>query len=347
MDDREFIFLGTGTSSCVPNVTCVTKLPEPTCKVCLASLSGCDAYDTRIIAKRSHALVPLQPIPSRNRRNNTSALYRYRHSDGRMRNILIDAGKTFYASALQWFPHYGITQIDAVLLSHGHADAMMGLDDLRTWTLDSIKTPHGDIDYFKHEQARPSIPVYLNKETYAVVSGAFPYIVDRKKATGGGQIPALDFIVFDDKDLALSPSTPDGQFYRLKIDELDVIPFEVIHGKLSNDKPYFALGFKFPGITYISDTNEIPEKAQKLIENSEILVLDGLRDNSHPSHMGVVRSIEEALILRPKRLILTDFCHDVEHAELEARLASHAQLRDAGIEEAYPAYDGMVVSLCG
>ncbi|KAJ3262876.1 hypothetical protein HDU77_011667 [Chytriomyces hyalinus] len=330
--DSEFIFIGTGTSSCVPNVVCITKQPAPTCNVCLKAVGVAETDDSRVDARRAHAAVPRTPLPNRNRRNNTCAVYRYRHSDGRIRTILIDAGKTFYTAALAWFPHYGITQIDAVLLTHGHADAMMGLDDLRMWTLDSI----------------PSIPVYLNKETMGVVASAFPYIVDRTKATGGGQIPSLEFHVFDEAPLLNECETAEDGFHRvLRIDELDVVPFNVVHGRLSDGNPYYASGFKFPGITYISDTNEIPEVSQRLIRNSEVLVLDGLRYNLHPSHMGVIRSIEEAQLLQPKKLVLTGFCHDIDHYDLEARLAGNQELKDAGVVEALPAYDGMVIPLSG
>ena len=62
----EFIFMGTGTSGCVPNITCLA-IETPTCKVCI------------------DCLVP----GSRNRRRNTSGMLRYTHSDGRTRNILI------------------------------------------------------------------------------------------------------------------------------------------------------------------------------------------------------------------------------------------------------------------
>ena len=49
--------------------------------------------------------------------------------------ILIDCGKSFYESALRYFPSNGLSKIDAVLLTHPHADAVLGLDDLRSWTM--------------------------------------------------------------------------------------------------------------------------------------------------------------------------------------------------------------------
>ncbi|KAJ3074817.1 hypothetical protein HDU98_010086 [Podochytrium sp. JEL0797] len=319
----DFIFLGTGTSGGVPNVTCLTKHPHPTCAVCVKAshwVPPTPAFDAAKQGERSTEIngqaLAIQTIPqfNHNRRNNTSGLYRYRHADGRMRHVVIDAGKTFFSSALQWFPYYNITTIDALLITHGHADAIFGLDDLRAWTIDS--------------RVQNSIDIYLNKEAMAVVAGAFPYLVDSKKATGGGQIAALVFHVFDAEDAPAWELTPEG-FPILDIDGLPVIPFEVEHGR-SNGLPYHCLGFKFPEITYISDTNIVPDRVKMLIKDSPILVLDALRESSHPSHMSVNEAIALALEVTPKKLLLTDFCHDIEHDVLVERLKNHEGLKKAG-----------------
>ena len=114
----EFVFLGTGTSGCVPEIACL--LPEtPTCKVCLNAIKQIpNALNTK------NGVAPT--LFTKDRRRNTSGLLRIPHNDGRIRNIVIDCGKTFYESALTWFVQYGYQRIDAVILTHGHADAMMG-----------------------------------------------------------------------------------------------------------------------------------------------------------------------------------------------------------------------------
>ncbi|KAJ2418201.1 hypothetical protein GGF47_005088, partial [Coemansia sp. RSA 2524] len=97
---------------------------------------------------------------AKNRRRNTSLLVCVDHPDGRQRNILIDCGKTFYDSAVDVFVKHDIKTIDAVLLTHGHADAMLGLDDLRQWT----------------SSQNTSIPVYCDRSALETVAGAFPYL---------------------------------------------------------------------------------------------------------------------------------------------------------------------------
>ncbi|XP_078428967.1 metallo-hydrolase/oxidoreductase superfamily protein isoform X2 [Wolffia australiana] len=99
-DTSEIIFLGTGTSEGIPRVSCLTD-PLKKCEVCSkAAEEG-----------------------NKNRRMNTSILIRHHNSEESF-NILIDAGKFFYHSALRWFPLYGIRAIDAVIITHSHADAI-------------------------------------------------------------------------------------------------------------------------------------------------------------------------------------------------------------------------------
>lgn len=107
---NELIFMGTGTSGGVPVVTCITA-PEFNTEDGCATCS--DAHQN--------------PLTSKNVRNNTSILLKCRDA----KNILVDCGKTFYAQAKRWCPQYSIRTLDAVLLTHPHADAMLGLDDLR------------------------------------------------------------------------------------------------------------------------------------------------------------------------------------------------------------------------
>ncbi|KAJ3124558.1 hypothetical protein HK098_001058 [Nowakowskiella sp. JEL0407] len=259
---------------------------------------------------------------NKNRRRNTSAMIRYMHSDGRIRNILIDCGKSFYETALQWFPPYRIRLLDAIILTHGHADAMMGLDDLRQWTIGG----KGAI--------QKSVPIYLDSSTMDVVKRSFPYLVDTNLATGSGIVTALDFKVFGsafDKDSLLP----------FKIEELEVTPFQVEHGVQGEKKEiYYSLGFKFEDITYISDTNKIPEDSYEKIKGTNLLVIDSLKLEKRPSHLSVSEAIDECLKIKPQKGFLIGFTHENLHEDLEELVAHDPRLVGMGIE-VRPGYDGL------
>jgi hypothetical protein len=90
-----FIFLGTGTSGCVPNIYCVTE-DVITCKVCLDAITPITSSFQYRDVDEPDILPDLPPNTlrySKNRRRNTSGVYRYHHSDGEVKNVVIDCGK--------------------------------------------------------------------------------------------------------------------------------------------------------------------------------------------------------------------------------------------------------------
>ncbi|KAJ3024169.1 hypothetical protein HKX48_005572 [Thoreauomyces humboldtii] len=251
------------------------------------------------------------------------------HSDGRMRTILIDCGKNFYESALTWFVHHNLRRIDAVILTHGHADAVLGLDDLRQWTIGA--TPE--------TRVQDHVPVYLSRSTMEVVSGAFPYLVDRKKATGGGDVPSVVFheLQEDGRDQA-------KPFW---IEEMKVQPLVVEHGKGEGGKsPFMSLGFRFGDLAYVSDASAIPDRTRELIKGTKVLVMDALHHTSHASHFSVTESTREcASLLAPgTKAYLTGFSHKVDHGDLTEQLKTDPALNSAGVT-IWPAYDGLKVKL--
>ena len=86
-----------------------------------------------------------------------------------IKTILIDCGKTFREGAIRWFPHFDIRSVDFVVLTHGHADALFGIDDLRSTRDKEDKAP---------------IPCYQSKECELVTRGIFPYLYPRQRIEG-------------------------------------------------------------------------------------------------------------------------------------------------------------------
>ncbi|KAI8817804.1 beta-lactamase-like protein, partial [Fimicolochytrium jonesii] len=346
----------TGTSGNVPNIYCLTK-DVPDCKTCLAAL---EVSMPQNIPRRA-GVVPNTPVYNKNRRRNTGAVVRYMHSDGRMRTILIDCGKTFYDASLTWFTHHNLRQIDAVLLTHGHADAMLGLDDLRQWTIGG-----------KHLCVQDHIDVYLSPQTMGVVSSSFPYLVDKGKATGGGDVPSLRFHVFE------------AGIDKFVVGELEVVPLEVEHGRVDKETPFMSLGFRFGELAYVSDVSAFPERTREKMRGVTTLVLDALHcksfvlppppppfpaifflplisllklsfyfeDTPHASHLSIPQSLTEILRILPHnttppaRAFLVGFSHRVEHETLERELERDETLWSNGVV-VRPAWDGLRVKLRG
>jgi phosphoribosyl 1,2-cyclic phosphodiesterase len=254
---------------------------------------------------------------SRNRRNNTSLLIRYAVDDETpIKNIVIDCGKTFYASALEWFPKYHITNVDAMMLTHSHADAVFGLDELREWST-----------------SEKPLDVYLSRETYTTIQHMFPYLVDPKKATGGGKVSVLNFIIFD--DLAPRP---------LEVCGLSILPIRVVHGEqyLSGKTvPFYAFGYRFDDIVYLSDVSAIPEESETSMLGACMLIVDALFDIPGQRHRGHF-SVEQALAVidkyRVNTGILTGAGHKIEHTSLQKKLDELGPIRK---QQLLMAYDGM------
>lgn len=278
----EIIFMGTGTSEGIPRVSCLTNTLKK-CPVCTNAVE----------------------LGNKNRRLNTSILIRHARSSERY-NILVDAGKFFYHSALRWFPAYGLRTIDAVIITHSHADAIGGLDDLRDWT----------------NNVQPTIPIYVAKRDFEVMKKTHYYIVDTSVVVPGAAVSDLQFNIISE-----DPFIVHG---------LKITPLPVWHGL-----GYRSLGFRFGNICYISDVSEIPEETYQLLKNCELLILDALRpDRSSSTHFGLPKALEEVRKIQPKRTLFTGMMHLMDHEKVNEYLK---QLMETEGLDVQLSYDGLRV----
>lgn len=281
-EQSEIIFLGTGTSEGIPRVSCLTH-PTTACAVC------------------SKATEP----GNRNRRRNTGILIRYINTLGRY-NILVDAGKFFYHSALQWFPAFGLRTIDAVLITHSHADAIGGLDDLRDWT----------------NNVQPHIPIYVAQRDFEVMKKTHYYLVDTSVVLPGAAVSELQFNIIDEEPFI--------------VHNLKITPLPVWHGQ-----GYRSLGFRFGDICYISDVSDIPEETYELLRDCELLIMDALRpDRSSSTHFGLPRALQEVRKIQPRRTLFTGMMHLMDHEKVSEDLAKLKETEGLDIQLSY---DGLRV----
>ncbi|KAF9480604.1 hypothetical protein BDN70DRAFT_856608 [Pholiota conissans] len=302
----EFIFLGTGSSGGLPYIGCITAPPDDqVCKTCLSALT---------------------PEGRRNVRRNTSAVIRMDNKRGSKATIVIDTGKTFQASALEWFPKYGLREIDAILITHAHADALNGLDDLRSWTL--------------YEFIQSHIDIYLSQETFNAVQVSFPYLVSKERASGGGDVPEFKWHVIEDQvpfeindtGIYVTPFSVHHGFCSSNSSENNILPspsFPLFNEAPSffpeQRKPFLSYGFKIANqLIYISDASHIPEESWDIISpkasgnHVPVCVLDCLQLKPHASHFHFAKSVSVARRIRATRTYLTGFCHAATHEEYVA-----------------------------
>ncbi|KAL9687950.1 hypothetical protein QQ045_032362 [Rhodiola kirilowii] len=304
VNESALIFLGTGCSSAVPNIMCLLQPTDPPCKVCAQALS-------------------IPPEKNPNYRCNTSLLIDYRQRDGSHKYILIDVGKTFREQVLRWFPHYKIPHVDSIILTHEHADAVLGLDDIRVVQPFS---PTNNID---------PTPIYVSQHSMDSLAAKFPYLVQKKLKEGQEirRVAQLDWRIIE--------SSCDIPFVA---SDLQFIPLPVMHGE-----DYVCLGYMFGEkcrIAYISDVSRFPESTEYVISKSgagqlDLLILDTLYKNgSHNTHFCFPQTLEAVKRLCPKRALLIGMTHEFDHH------SDNDFLKDWSKREGIPielAYDGLRV----
>jgi phosphoribosyl 1,2-cyclic phosphate phosphodiesterase len=184
---------------------------------------------------------------------------------------LIDAGPDFRCQALD----VGLDRLEAVLLTHGHADHFLGLDDLRplSWK-------------------NPPLPVWADQPTTAIVRRAFPYFFD--EADGKTSRPKLEFHLLE----AGKPVQAAG---------LEVLPLAIHHGDFD------IMSFRIGGLAYLTDCNGIPDATRERLQGLDVLILDALRPKPHPTHYSLDEAVAVAKELGARQTWFTHFSHDVEH----------------------------------
>ena len=244
--------------------------------------------------------------------------------DGPPLNILVDAGKFFYQAAIEWFPTHAIRSINAVVLTHAHADSAGGLDDLRDWT-NTMRFAQGNEHAALLARGRDArIPIYLRDEDLAIVSKTAYYLVDRSQMTSGGTVAILDFQTIE--------TEPFDVFGTM------VTPLPVPHGP-----DYSCNGYRIGDLAYISDASDVPEFVLAKIAGVDTLVIDALRtERTHGSHLTLEQAVEYAKIIRPRRTYLTDAAHGIDHYAMNARLRDPKL--NGGLNIQY-AYDGMSIEI--
>jgi phosphoribosyl 1,2-cyclic phosphate phosphodiesterase len=247
-------FLGTGTSHGVPMIGC--------------DCATCHSTDPRDRRLRPSIVVQVDGGPS----------------------ILVDTSTDLRQQALT----HKLTRVDAILFTHGHADHVMGMDEVRRFNV----------------LQKSAIRAYADARTGEELRRTFSYAFDPPAQKGGG-VPQVEL------------RTIDGP---IDVDGVSATPVPIFHG------PRPILGFRFGRFAYLTDCSRIPDETWPLLEGLDVLVLDALRHRPHPTHFTVAEAVAAIERIRPGRALLTHICHDLPHETTNRALPPDIELAYDGLQ---------------
>ncbi|AEF83933.1 lipoate-protein ligase B [Treponema primitia ZAS-2] len=268
--------LGSGTSHGIPVIGC-------SCPVC----SSTDPRD-----KRMRASLFIQ--------------------GDRGEQVIIDTGPEFRLQALR----AGISALDAVFLTHAHADHVHGLDDVRPLSYER------------------EIPIYGNSQTMKEIEERFIYAFINTQRGGGKPRISLNPV-----------SSP------VRIGALTLTPVPVKHGTLDilgwmiQEAGTLGPGEKSPFAVYLTDTSAIPAESLDLIQGTEILIIDGLRERVHETHFSFEQALDAARAIGAHQTYLTHICHSHSHEEIEEYCNRYQETHSLGAQFIAPGFDGLELLL--
>uniref|UniRef100_Q07MM8 Putative hydrolase n=1 Tax=Rhodopseudomonas palustris (strain BisA53) TaxID=316055 RepID=Q07MM8_RHOP5 len=222
------------------------------------------------------------PNNPKNRRLRCSLMAERTSSEGVTR-VLIDTSPDLREQLLST----NVEHIDAVFLTHEHADQTHGIDDLRSVVM--------------HMKSR--IPVYLNQSTAAHILLRFTYCFEQAP---GSSYPAI---------LESRPiEAGDSRTIAGKGGELTLSAFLLQHGDIP------ALGYRIGGAAYTPDVHDIPAESWPMLENLDLWIIDGLRYKHHASHFNVEAALKWIDRFKPKRAVITNMHADLDYETLRKEL---------------------------
>jgi phosphoribosyl 1,2-cyclic phosphate phosphodiesterase len=207
--------------------------------------------------------------------------------------VLIDTGPDFHHQAIR----ENLNAVDAVLYTHSHADHILGMDDLRPLS-------------FAHPEG---ITLYADDATATVIERVFEYTfraVDRYPTSARVNIHRT--------------GTAAGT--AIQLFGVNFVRVPVTHGR------HTIAGYRFGNAAYLTDMSDIPPESLPLLEGLDILVLDALRREPHPSHSHLQQSIALVEKISPRRAFFTHISHDLDHETTNASLPAYIRLAHDGLK---------------
>jgi len=207
------------------------------------------------------------------------------------KTIVIDCGPDFRQQMLK----ENVQLVNGVLFTHEHSDHTAGIDDLRPFC-------------YKIGE----MPIYLNQRTLDSLEQRFQYIFSKENRYPGA--PSVRPNVVE--------STP------FLVDELKVIPIQILHGKLP------ILGYRIQNMAYLTDLKSISDEEKEKLKNLDVLIVNALRIEEHPTHFNLQEALNFVEEIQPKKTYFTHISH---------KLGFHQEVSEQLPENVFLAYDGLKI----
>lgn len=236
------------------------------------------------------------PENPKNRRRRCSMLVE-RHDSGGITRVLIDTSPDMREQLLQ----AGIGSLDGVVYTHGHADHVHGIDDLR------------QIVFNRKEK----LDVWADGPTQERIYAGFGYAFTQPE--GSPYPPILDMHTIKG-DVTITGAGG----------AITLTPFEVGHGAID------ALGFRIKSLAYLPDVAEIYDSSWDALKDLDIWIVDALRRTPHPTHAHLDRALEWIERVAPKRAVLTNMHIDLDYETVRDETPDHIEPAYDGLRLTLP-----------
>jgi phosphoribosyl 1,2-cyclic phosphate phosphodiesterase len=225
------------------------------------------------------------PNEPKNRRRRCSILVERTGAEGTT-TVLVDASPDLREQLLG----ADVRRLDAVLITHDHADHTHGLDDLRALVI----------------HMRRRMPLYADALTSAILHERFGYCF---ATPPGSDYPPIVTEHRIEIGIPVVVAGPGG--------EITALPFDMEHGRSR------ALGFRFDDIAYASDVSALPPESVAQLHGLDLLIVDALRYMPHPTHFSVSEALALIEEVKPRRAVLTNLHTDLDYDRLRRELPAN------------------------
>ena len=210
-------------------------------------------------------------------------------------HVQVDAAPEFRLQCLR----EKIPQVDLFILTHGHSDHVVGMDDLRR---------------FCDQRGGAALPIYSTPEGLARVRAIFPYAIREKALVKG--YPAFNLL-----PLPARLELPQGAISSTLLPHGPGATLGLIFSERSSGKKF----------VYYTDCKEVPPAAIDLARGADAVVLNGLRPDPHPSHMSIAEASAVARQIGAPATWLIHLTHLTDHGSADSELPPGVKLAYDGL----------------